>query len=218
MSSILGYALTGSVFALAALVNWWAVEAEHRRAMVIAKPLALIALIGIALIGGAADDTAGRWLLLGLVLCLAGDVFLLGDSEPGFLGGLTSFLLGHLAYVVAFVTLGLSSSAWGMIGLATLAVAFAWIAKVVPAAHRQGGTGLGGAVVAYTLVIGAMVVAAWMTGEWLIGLGATTFLVSDTVLAVNKFVGRVRHGDLAVMVTYHLGQLLIVVGVLAALP
>ena len=65
--------------------------------------------------------------------------------------------------------------------------------------------------------VGAMVVAAWMTGEWLIGLGATTFMVSDSVLALAKFVRRRDHSDLAVMVTYHLGQALIVAGVLATL-
>jgi uncharacterized membrane protein YhhN len=67
------------------------------------------------------------------------------------------------------------------------------------------------------VVIGAMVVTAWMTGEWLIGLGAVTFMVSDSVLAVAKFVRRRRHADLAVMVTYHLGQALIVAGVLGVM-
>lgn len=213
----MGYALAGSVFALAALANWWAVVAGHRQVMVVAKPLTLAALIAVALVGGATDHPAGRWLLVGLVLCLAGDVFLLSDSEPAFLGGLTSFLLGHLAYVVAFLSLGLGEPAWGLIGMMTLIAAAPWIVRVVPAAHRDGGGGLAGAVVAYTLVIGMMVVVTWMTGEWLIGVGATTFMVSDTVLAVNKFVRRHRLGDLAVMVTYHLGQLLIVIGVLGAL-
>ncbi|NLJ53523.1 MAG: lysoplasmalogenase [Intrasporangiaceae bacterium] len=218
MSPTTLYAVVGTLFALAALANWWAVVVRNYRVMVVAKPLTLIALIGIALIGGAGDETAGRWLLLGLVLCLAGDVFLLGDGEKAFLAGLSSFLLGHIAYVATFVVLGLAEPAWGLIGVMTLIAAAPWIVRVVPAAHRDGGVGLAGAVTAYTLVIGAMVVLAWMTGHWLIGLGATTFMVSDTVLAVNRFVERRRLGDLAVMVTYHLGQLLIVLGVLSALP
>ena len=42
-----------------------------------------------------------RWVLAGLVFSLAGDVALLWPKE-GFLPGLVSFLLAHLAYLVAF--------------------------------------------------------------------------------------------------------------------
>ena len=42
-----------------------------------------------------------RWVLVGLVLSLAGDVALLWPKE-GFLPGLVAFLLAHLAYIVAF--------------------------------------------------------------------------------------------------------------------
>ena len=97
-----------------------------------------------------------------------------------------------------------------------LAAAVVIIRRVPPAAYREGGTVLAAAVVAYILVIGAMVLTAWLTGQWLIGLGATTFMVSDSILSLNRFVAHRRHSNLAVMVTYHLGQLLIVLGVLTA--
>lgn len=217
MSTTTGYVLAGSLFILAALVNWWAVQAPHRRAIVVAKPLALAALIAVALTGDAAMHPAGRWLLVGLVLSLAGDIFLLFDTDTAFLGGLGAFLLGHLAYGAAFITLGLQEPAWGLIGVTAMIAAALAIRTVIPAAHREGGAGLTAAVIAYALVIGVMVVTAWMTGEWLVGVGATTFMVSDSVLALNKFVRRRPYGDLAVMVTYHLGQVGIVLGVLSAL-
>lgn len=206
-----------SAFAVAALANWWAVAVRRRSVVLVAKPVALLALIAVALVGGAADTAAGRWLLVALALCLAGDVFLLGESERAFMGGLSSFLLGHLAYVVVFVSLGLAEPAWGLIGLMALFAVVIATRQVIPAAHKEGGAVLAGAVTAYMLVIGAMVIAAWMTGEWLVGLGATTFMVSDTVLAMAKFVRRPAAADLAVMVTYHLGQALIVLGVLSTL-
>ncbi|MCA1783164.1 MAG: lysoplasmalogenase [Dermatophilaceae bacterium] len=205
------------VFAVAAVTNWWGVASGRRPVVLVAKPAALIALVGVALAGGAAGTTPGRWLLAGLVLCLAGDVFLLSATETAFLGGLSSFLLGHLAYVVVFVTVGLSEPAWGLIGLMALIAVLIATRHVIPAAHREGGAFLAGAVAAYMLVIGAMVITAWMTGQWLIGLGAVTFMVSDAILAIAKFVRRRRHADLAVMVTYHLGQALLAAGVLAAL-
>jgi uncharacterized membrane protein YhhN len=205
------------VFAVAAMTNWWGVATARRPVVLIAKPAALIALIGVAIAGGSTETTPGRWLLLSLALCLAGDVFLLSTTERAFIGGLSSFLLGHLGYVVVFVTLGLSEPAWGLIGAMALIAVLIATRHVIPAAGREGGAFLAGAVSAYMVVIGAMVVTAWMTGEWLIGLGAVTFMVSDSVLAVAKFVRRRRHADLAVMVTYHLGQALIVAGVLGAM-
>ena len=57
-------------------------------------------------------------------------------------------------------------------------------------------------------VIGVMVVAAWATGHPLVALGATVFMVSDAVLALDRFVRARRFGSLAVMVTYHVGQVL----------
>ncbi|MGA8044676.1 MAG: lysoplasmalogenase [Dermatophilaceae bacterium] len=209
--------LAWCVVVAAAVVDWWGVATGTRRAVVIAKPLTLIALIGVAVAAGAGGSSAGRLLLVGLVLCLAGDVFLLGDGESAFLAGLSAFLLGHLAYVAAFVTLGLDQPAWGLIGLMALIAVVLATGRVIPAAHREGGAVLAGAVTAYMIVIGAMVVTAWMTGEWVVGLGAVTFMVSDAVLALARFVRRGRHSDVAVMVTYHLGQVLIVIGFLTAL-
>lgn len=209
--------LTWCVVLAAAVVNWWGVATGARRAVVVAKPLTLIALIGVAVVAGAGGSPAGRWLLVGLILCLAGDVFLLGDGESAFLAGLSAFLLGHLAYVASFVALGLDEPAWGLIGLTALLAVVLATGRVIPAAHREGGAVLAGAVTAYMIVIGAMVAAAWMTGEWLVGLGAVTFMVSDAILALTRFVRRARHSDVAVMVTYHLGQVLIVIGVLTAL-
>ena len=209
--------LAWTAVVVAALVELWGVSSVTRRAVVIAKPATLLALIAVAGLAGAGDSTPGRWLLIGLALCLAGDVFLLSDGGSAFLGGLSAFLLGHLAYVVSFVTLGLDQPAWGLIGLMALVAVLLVTRGVVPVAYREGGAVLAGAVTAYMVVIGGMVVTAWMTGEWLVGLGAVTFMVSDAILALARFVRRARHADLAVMVTYHLGQVLITVGVLVAL-
>ena len=57
---------------------------------------------------------------------------------------------------------------------------------------------------------------AFTTGEAVIAVGATVFAVSDTVLASERFVRPWERAQLLVMVTYHVGQALIVVGVLAA--
>jgi uncharacterized membrane protein YhhN len=66
-------------------------------------------------------------------------------------------------------------------------------------------------------VIGVTVVAAWATGHLLVAAGASVFMVSDAILAIDRFVQGRRFGALAVMVTYHLAQVLLVVGVLSAI-
>ena len=74
--------------------------------------------------------------------------------------------------------------------------------------------GLAGAVTAYMLVIGAMVVTAWGTARGLVALGASVFMVSDAVLAHARFVRPWAPSRIVVMTTYHLGQALIVLGLL----
>ena len=204
-----------AALAVAAPLDWWSVAVRGRRREWVLKPLVLALLIVVAWSLGAPDSTAGWWLLAALALSLVGDISLLSDSEPRFIVGLGSFLLAHLAFVVAFAHVGMPRADLGLVGLALVVVMVAVVGRrVVPAARAEGGTGLAGAVAAYMGVIGAMVVAAWATGHLLVALGATVFMVSDAVLALDRFVRARRFGPLTVMVTYHLGQVLIVLGVL----
>ena len=68
----------------------------------------------------------------------------------------------------------------------------------------------------YTIVIGAMVIVAFDTGDPMIAVGATVFAASDSILACQPVRQAVAWAPVAVMVTYHVGQALIVAGVLAA--
>jgi len=197
-------------------LNWWSVAVHGRRGEWVTKPLVLVLLVLTAGLAGATDTAAGGWLLAALALSLVGDVALLSDSAPRFVVGLGSFLLAHLAFVVAFAHLGMPRAHLAVVGLALVAgLALVVGRRVVPAAKREGGPALAGAVTAYMVVIGVMVVAAWATGHVLVALGASVFMVSDAVLAMDRFVRARRFGSLAVMVTYHLAQALLVVGVLA---
>ena len=196
--------------AVAAPLDWWSVAVRGRRREWVLKPLVLALLIVTAWLLGASESTAGWWLLAALSLSLIGDVALLSDSE-------LRFLVAHLAFVVAFAHVGMPRADLGLVGLALVVVMAGVVGRrVVPAARVEGGPALAGAVAAYMTVIGAMVATAWATGHTLVALGATVFMVSDAVLALDRFVRARRFGSLAVMVTYHLGQVLIVLGVLSA--
>jgi uncharacterized membrane protein YhhN len=206
-----------SLFALVALADWVAVARGDRRAEAVLKPAALVLLIAVALARGATDSSTGEWLLVALAFGLLGDVFLLSDTVTRFTLGLAAFLVGHLAYVAAFVAA--PGGAFGTLELLVvvlvLASSLAATRDVLPNAWRSDGPALAVPIALYTTVIAAMLVMAFATGLWLVALGAAIFVVSDSTLARDRFVAPLPHGHLFVMVTYHLGQALIVAGLLA---
>ncbi len=198
-----------------ALVDWYAVWRSDRRTERWAKPATLVALIVAALVLGAANDAAGVWLLVALVFGLAGDVFLLEKSDSRFRLGLAAFLVGHVAFVLSFVQLGLDPQGWNYLSLLVLGACLISTRQVAASTYLRGGLALAAPVAVYTVVIGAMVIYAFTTGVTSIAVGATVFAVSDTVLARDRFVRPWDRAQLVVMVTYHVGQALIVAGVLA---
>lgn len=197
-----------ALFAVLALADWAAVVREDRRVRWVTKPGALVALIGAAIALVPFDGTVRVWMVVGLVLSLGGDVFLLLRNERlGFPLGLVSFLLGHVAYVVGMAQ-AFDSGVLLAIGLVFVVAAAALVGRhIVAAVHRGEHPELTGPVIAYMVVISAMVVTAFGTASaWAI-VGALLFYVSDATLATNRFVRPLPQGNLAVMTTYHLGQL-----------
>jgi uncharacterized membrane protein YhhN len=212
--------VTGSLVwllpAVCALVDWYAVGRGDRRTEQWPKPATLIALIVATLVLGATDTAAGRWLLVALAFGLAGDVALLEKSDSRFRLGLAAFLVGHVAFVLCFLQVGLDPRGWNYLSFLVLGACLLATRQVAASTYLRGGLALAAPVALYTVVIGAMVIYAFTTGEPLIAVGATVFAVSDTVLARDRFVRPWERAQLLVMITYHVGQALIVLGVLAA--
>ena len=67
----------------------------------IAKPLATLLIVGMALSLSSAESAYRRWIVIGLLWSTLGDVFLMLPGDY-FLYGLLSFLVAHIAYLVAF--------------------------------------------------------------------------------------------------------------------
>jgi uncharacterized membrane protein YhhN len=199
------WVLLACTFAFA-VTDWWATWAGRRQVRYVAKPATLALLIGVAVTLEPVDPTIRTWMVVGLVLSLAGDVFLMLD-EKWFVAGLGSFLLGHIAYVVG-LQLAPRSWAWTAVGLAVVVVAIATVGRTIVRAVGAGpNKEMVGPVIAYLLVISAMVVSAFGTAALVAVAGASLFYASDATLAWNRFIEQRRFGPLAVMVTYHLGQI-----------
>lgn len=170
------------------------------------KPLATIAVIAYAWGRGHQTPQLRRWVLIGLVASLAGDIALLWPQQ-GFLTGLVSFLLAHLAYLWAFTRLRPFASDWRPFVLYA-AVAGGILALLwpgVPGALRV-------PVVAYVAALASMAAQAavlWRAGlprGAVLALGGALFVASDGLLATNKFSGPLPLASLWILATYWSAQ------------
>jgi uncharacterized membrane protein YhhN len=196
----------------AAVVDWIAVRHGQQQVEYVAKPatLALLTLVALALDPRQADVRA--WFVVALLLSLAGDVALMLPGDL-FVPGLVAFLGAHLAYIVGLL---LDRVLVGglVLGLVLVAVGLAVVGLRLLGAVRTRNPAMAGPVLAYMGVISAMVVCACATGRPLAIAGALLFYASDATLARNRFVERHEYGDTAVMVTYHLAQMLLVLSLI----
>ncbi|HEX6312436.1 MAG TPA: lysoplasmalogenase [Acidimicrobiia bacterium] len=198
-----------------AAADWVAVGRGDRRLEYVCKPGALVLLIGTALALDPAHGDVRAWFVVALALSLSGDVFLMLPSDR-FVPGLASFLLAHVAYVVGLNLHGGSAGALALAAIPVAAVAGVLATRIVSAISTGGHRALLGPVVAYMIVISAMVTSAVASvNAWAI-VGATLFFVSDALIAETRFVRPVTRGfRVAIMVTYHLGQAGLVLSLLA---
>lgn len=195
--------------AVFAVADWVAVAGGSKTLEYVAKPAATLLLVGVAIAIVPEDDTRRAWFVLALVLSLAGDVFLMLPRNL-FVAGLASFLLGHVAYVAGFGV----GEAWPWIaGVALVAVAVG--TPILRALLGRGEKELVGPVVAYMTVISVMVACAIGTGDPVAIAGAVLFMLSDSLIAWNRFVRPLAWAPVTIMVTYHLAQAGLVVSLLA---
>jgi uncharacterized membrane protein YhhN len=193
-----------------AVADWVAVWRRPAPIETVLKPLVLVLLIVVALVLDPSDGGQRAWFVVALVLSLAGDVFLL-PSVDRFVPGLASFLLAHVAYIVGFVAAGRSGGLLGGVVL-YLAILGAYARRIVRAV-RTNEPDLLVPVVVYMLVIASMLVASYWHGDAVGVIGALMFVVSDSTLATDRFVEARRWAPLAVMITYHTAQGLLVLSV-----
>jgi len=152
-----------------------------------------------------------QWLVIvGLLFGLTGDI-LLEYSADTFLFGLIAFLLGHIFYIIAF----LSDSRRPGLGYAVFAYLYG--VAIYGLLYQAGNLGeMALPVMIYILVITTMVwrAAARLgapaanpksvkAGLW----GALLFLISDSLLAISLFVTHFPMSGVIVILTYWLGQL-----------
>ncbi|MFT6100635.1 MAG: putative membrane protein YhhN [Arenicella sp.] len=179
--------LYGLVF-ISAMVSVYCQLNQLDGLFIVFKPLTTILIIAALLIWG--NRRVPRYLvtlLLALGACLFGDVFLLNDDY--FVYGLVSFLIGHLLFCYAFVSLGgfkfYLTPLFILVG-----VALSFYLYLLPS--------LGSFAVPVAIYNSVIVLMAWQGVNLLIwnksfftgciALAAVLFMISDSVIAINKFI------------------------------
>ncbi|MBL8336117.1 MAG: sterol desaturase family protein [Rhodoferax sp.] len=176
----------------------------------VAKPLTMLLALAVVFTQPASGE---RGLLCGALLAsLAGDVFLMLPGAQWFIPGLASFLVAHLCYIALFRAGTRWFASRGAL-VATLALGAGMYLVILPglpdAVMRV-------AVAAYVVVIALMTAQAigracerGSPAAIAVAVGAGFFMLSDSLLAINRFVTPLPLASLGVLATYYTAQLLI---------
>ena len=205
---------------LIALADWVAVAADRRPAEYALKPATMVALGAVVLALDLPDGQLRWWYLAAIVASRAGDVFLMLPEtamapEPAFVAGLGSFLVAHLLYVVGMIILGVSGGALA-VGAAVALVVIATVGRRVVIGAKATDRRLFAPVMAYVAVIAVMIATSFGTGIVVGIVGALLFGLSDSVIGWTRFLRDFPHSRVLVMVTYHLGQVGLVLALATA--
>lgn len=152
---------------------------DSRAGTWIAKPLASAAFVALGWPG------VDLLLFAALVLSFLGDLCLVPRDKRIFRAGILLFLLAHIAFSAAFFLRGPDASRVVLALVPLVAAAFLISRWILPKVPRE----LKGAVIAYVVVITAMVALAAGT-TWLLFLPALAFWTNDILVARDRFVER----------------------------
>lgn len=207
------------LFSLAAVAAALHIRAEYlgrRQQVYLFKPLTMVIIFLIALLGQEAAS-AYRYLILGgLLVSIGGDVLLMLPSDR-FMAGLAAFFIAHLFYIAAFASEITELVWWPLIPLAAFGLFFYLILRGA----------LGKMKLPVMLYVTVILLMTWLAcarllqpglgqagqasqgGALAACIGGVLFVISDAVLAINRFRGSFRAAPFLNLSTYFAAQALI---------
>ena len=162
------------------------------------------------------DSKTKQFVVSALIFSMLGDILLMFTEMNSlfFIGGLLSFLIAHVMYILVFLKKrNIAKKALKfMLPLLVYTIGLFYFIK----------EGLGDlfiSVIIYMFVILMMATTAFLregsvskNSYNLVFLGAIFFIISDSLLALNKFYSPLPLSGIWIMTTYSIAQLLIVLG------
>jgi len=210
MSVTLVLAIAAILVGVVAVLTDRQARTELRAAHYVSKPLTTLLILLLAVLSPADTGPGTRLLIvLGLAASVIGDIWLMLPRDR-FVLGLAFFALAQLCYIAAFGgTLSTCPSFWAYLPYLACAAGMSALLWRDAGALRL-------PVVVYALLL---VSVGWVAGaRWLEQgttpalqgwVGALLFLISDSLLAWNRFRRPIPNGAAWVLATYYLGQGLI---------
>jgi len=212
-------------FLLLALMDITGILIESERLHYLAKPLLIPALL--LLLYFTKSEVKGKLLLMtGLFFSWAGDLFLLFESSQKlfFIFGLVCFLITHIFYITYFLKIRsgtislLKKHPILVVAVVAYGVSLVWF--LYP---HLGDLKL--PVMVYAAVICCMLLCSLFVflkvnrkAAIYFLLGAASFVLSDSLLAINKFYQPFAYAGVLIMLTYCAAQYFIVRGYIEQEP
>lgn len=155
-----------------------------------------------------------QYLLIGgLIFCVMGDIFLDLNRIANFKLAILVYLIGHLFYITIFHRNFVFNKKYLipiiLVSISTLIIGY--FLRDIP-------KDLLIPVLIYLLIIGIMVASSFLIKNvnWLIWTGALIFMLSDTIIAVNKFIVPIPKSTFYNIGLYYIAQIALVTGLLFA--
>jgi len=195
------------MFLVSGFLGVFAAETNRKRLLLVTKPLTTALLFGVV---GWPHNMFSQLITGGILLSLVGDAALLSDSSQAFMLGLGSFLLAHVLYIVAFISVGQATASVAFYGIGVLLMTLLLLRRL-----WAGAGSMRAPVCVYGVAIATMVITAFSTNSGtlsavsgrLASIGALLFFISDSTLALNKFHRPIRHSAIVTLGVYWVGQL-----------
>jgi uncharacterized membrane protein YhhN len=206
------------LFIAALAIELLFISIGYEKARYLSKPL-LMLVLGAYFISNTNPSTRWRGLIIAaLFFSWLGDILLMFESSDPlfFLFGLSAFLLAHICYILFFHRVRMSaqvkSRAWLLIIVAL------YYASLITFLYPYLGE-MKIPVPIYGIVISFMLLLALhlffisnKRAGFIMLLGAVLFVISDSILAINKFYQPFNGAGFLIMLTYGLAQFFIVRG------
>ncbi len=193
----------------------------------ICKPFLMPVLLALFWLNNTNNKPAEKlFFSLALVFSLAGDVLLMLRDDSLFVFGLAAFLTAHLCFIASFYgrikgrKIGFAQWAYSLLPFAIFVSGF--LSVLVPSLQATQLTKpLVVPITVYACIIGTMGFTALMRrggvsnqGFSLVIAGALVFMLSDSFIALNRFITPLPQPTLLIMATYGIAQYLLTVGTL----
>lgn len=150
-------------------------------------------------------------IFLGLLFSAGGDIALDLDRKEYFVIGLSLFLVAHLLYSSSFYMSRQFKKAYFVRVVFVLVCMVIMLILLIPNLDKMVIP-----VLCYIAAIFSMCMLAALQPGWMIFLGAMVFMLSDSMIAINKFISPIPAANYWILVTYYIGQYFIADGHLRA--